>query len=142
MDDLYKINLAKSEYREGFNSGNPDRVLSVVADGFIDMTAEEPSFFGPEAKEVFGSRLRKLFRKYRTELAVVVAEVQLSGNQAVDWGWHYWTLTPEGGGDPITRRQRYIEVWQRQPDESWKIAWFINNADMPPAMPDYLEAQA
>jgi len=34
MDDVYAINVAKSNYREGFNTGDVERVLSVFAPEF------------------------------------------------------------------------------------------------------------
>ena len=36
VDDTYAINVAKTEYREGFNTGNIDQVLSVFAPEFTD----------------------------------------------------------------------------------------------------------
>ena len=49
MDDTYAINVAKTEFREGFNSGNPDRVLSVFAAEFTDNSARRPSRYGKDA---------------------------------------------------------------------------------------------
>jgi ketosteroid isomerase-like protein len=136
MDDLYAINLAKTEYREGFNNADPDRILSVFSEAPIHLPDGLPSFYGSEARDVMRTRLEKLFRQYRAEVAVIVAEVNISGAQAVDWGWHQFTLTPLAGGEVVTRRERYVELWQKQADDNWKIAWFINNQDLPPAMPE------
>lgn len=36
--DEYAISVAKTEYREGYNTGDLERVLSVVADSFSNMS--------------------------------------------------------------------------------------------------------
>src|SRR3974390_733074 len=45
MDDVYAINLAKTILREGYNEGDPERVLSVYDDTFADMSFGMPSFY-------------------------------------------------------------------------------------------------
>jgi RNA polymerase sigma-70 factor (ECF subfamily) len=56
MNDIYAINAAKTEFREAYNTGDVDRLLSVLADGFADLSAGFLSFFGDEAKSVFLKR--------------------------------------------------------------------------------------
>jgi hypothetical protein len=43
MDDVYAINVAKSNYREGFNTADVERVLSVFAPEFTDMSDSRPT---------------------------------------------------------------------------------------------------
>jgi hypothetical protein len=49
MDDTYAINVAKTEYREGFNTGDADRVVSVFAPEFTDNSDGRPSRYGKDA---------------------------------------------------------------------------------------------
>ena len=37
MDDLYAINSAKTEFREAFNSGNPERLIALLDPAFVYM---------------------------------------------------------------------------------------------------------
>src|SRR5215469_3327081 len=48
-DDQYAISVAKTEYREAYNSGDVDRLLAVFAAQFTDCSDGEPSFYGNEA---------------------------------------------------------------------------------------------
>ena len=136
MDDQTAILTAITEYREAFNNGDIERLMSVFAPGFTDMTAGVPSFYGEEAPVVLRRRMTELFAEYRAELKVSVIVVNVLGEMAYDYGWHILTLSPKAGGEPIASRQRYFELWARQPDGSWKIRFYIDNADMLPAMPD------
>jgi hypothetical protein len=57
LDDRYAINAAKTELREGYNNADVERILSVFAESFTDMTSGQPSFFGVDAKTVLRARL-------------------------------------------------------------------------------------
>jgi ketosteroid isomerase-like protein len=135
MDDAYSIRLAKTELRDAYNQGNLRRVLAVFADAYSDMSAGQASFYGAEAKTVLKHRLKKLFTKYRAELAVTIISIRIQGPLAFDWGWHKLTLTPRKGGRSITTRTRYLEIWQKDEAGNWKIAIFFDNLDVPPQMP-------
>ena len=56
MNDTYSIRLAKTELREGYNTGNVDRILSLFSDGLGDLSTGCASFWGAEAKAVLRHR--------------------------------------------------------------------------------------
>jgi len=136
VNAVYEVNVAKAEFREAYNSGSVDRLLAVFADDFTDMSAGVPSFFGADARSVFRSRVTKLFEQYQATITVTIIAIRVFGNTAFDYGWHTLTLTPKGGGKPITTRQRYFETWQRQSSGRWKIDLYIDNLDVAPMMAD------
>jgi ketosteroid isomerase-like protein len=135
MDDKYAIRVAKTELREGYNTGNVDRALSAFADAYCDMSAGHASFYGTEAKAVLRHRLTTLFARYRVHLTVTIFSIRVEGSMAFDRGSHKLTLIPINGSRPKTMSTRYLEIWQKQPDGQWKIVVFIDNLDLPPAMP-------
>ncbi len=54
MDDIYGINVAKTELREADNTGDVNRLLAVFGDaGFTDMSGSEPSKYGGEDPYTF-----------------------------------------------------------------------------------------
>jgi ketosteroid isomerase-like protein len=135
MDDVYAIRLAKTELRDAYNQGNLRRVLAVFADAYSDMSANQASFYGAEAKAVLKHRLKKIFTRYRAELAVTIISIRVQGPLAFDWGWHKLKLTPKMGGRSTTTRTRYLEIWQKDESGNWRIAIFFDNLDVPPQMP-------
>jgi ketosteroid isomerase-like protein len=137
MNDIYAINTAKTELREGYNTADVDRILSVFADAFTDMSDNLPSFrssSGPCTKTVLRARLEKLFREYKVELTPTVIEIKVAGELAVEYGWHQIKLFPKLGGEAELRRTRYVEVWSRNPQLGWRIVLFIDNRDQEPAL--------
>ena len=132
-DDIYKINAAKSEFREAFNTGDVERLLAVFHEEFADLSLGQPSFFGAEAREMLRWRMSELFSKFEARMAPIVIDIQVRGDVAFDYGWHKLTLTPKAGGAPVTSRQRYMEVWMKEASGRWRIAIYIDNQDMAPA---------
>jgi ketosteroid isomerase-like protein len=133
MDETYAIEIAKSEFREGYSTGDVNRVLSVFAPAFIDMSAGQPGYYGSEARTQLQSRLNQLFAAYKVRMFMMVAEINVVGDFATDWGWHKFWLTPHGGGVTQFLRLRYSEQWVKQNGE-WKIAFLFTAADLQPQM--------
>jgi len=130
MDDVYKINVAKTEFRDAYERGNVDRLLSVFSpNGFTDMSEGGPSKYGSEAIATLRGRARQLFEKYTVKMTPIIIHIVITGSTAYDYGWHEFTLMPKNGGEMIRKRQRYFELWNKDEAGNWTISLFINNAD-------------
>jgi ketosteroid isomerase-like protein len=131
MDDTYRINVAKTEFREAYNSGDVNRLLSVFEEeGFTDMSEGGANHYGQEAREGVRERSTALFAEYSVKLTVIVNAIVVLGNTAYDYGCHEFTLNSRNGGETIRRRHRYFELWNKNSSGDWKISLFINNADV------------
>ena len=131
MDDTYRINLAKTEFREAYNRGDVGQLLSVFEEeGFTDMSEGGSSRYGKAAREGIRERSTKLFTEYSVRLAVIIIAIEVLGGTAYDYGWHEFTLKPKNGEETIRKRQRYFELWKKNSSGDWKISLFINNADV------------
>jgi len=132
MSDVYAINVSKTEFREGYNNGDVDRVMAVFQpDGFTDMSEGEPSKYGTEASAVWRKRLAELFEEYSVKLTPIIINIVVLGNTAYDYGWHELTLDPKSGGPPVRKRYRYFELWNKDAAGEWKIATHMTNSDVP-----------
>ena len=131
MDDTYQINVAKTEFREGYNQGDVDRILSIFAEeGFTDMSEGVPNCYDQAATIELRERSRELFAKYAVTLAVIIIEIVILGDTAYDYGWHEFTLKRRDGGEIIRKRERYFELWRKNSSGNWKISLLMNNADI------------
>ena len=131
MDDTYRINVAKTEFREAYNRGDVDQLLTVFEEkGFTDMSEGGPTCYEERAREGLRESLTQLFANYSVKLAVIIIDIVVLGDTAYDFGWHEFTLEPNDGGTTIRRRQRYFELWKKNSSGDWKIFLFINNADV------------
>lgn len=131
MDDVYAINVAKTEFREAYNTGNVERLLAILDGDLIDLSNGRCSGYGEGGKAALRSYLRDLFAKFDARMVAIVIEIKVMGDLAVDYGWHELALTPKRGGEPIRTRTRYVDVWKKNKAGDWKLAIFIDNADVP-----------
>lgn len=130
MDAVYEINVAKTEFREAYNAGDVQRLLSVFHDSAVNMSEAFPSAFAASAKEQLRERTAGLFSKYSVRLVPIVIDIVPCGDKMFDYGWHEFTLTPKAGGPPVRTRQRYMELWEKDSSGDWKIRFFMNNQDV------------
>lgn len=131
MDDTYRINVAKTEFREAYKCGDVDQLLSVFAEeGFTDMSEAGPTRYGETAREGLRQYASELFADYAVGLAVIINDIVVFGDTAYDFGCHELTLRPKNGGETIRKRHRYFELWKKNSAGDWKISLIINNADV------------
>jgi ketosteroid isomerase-like protein len=130
MDELYAINAAKSEFRDSFNFSDPSRFLAIADPELVSFSDGQPSEFGESGLESLKTRLENLFQHFTARLAVIVNEIRLQGDVAYDYGCHELTLTPKQGGEPVRRRNRYVDIWRRNKEGEWKLWMYIDNLDV------------
>jgi ketosteroid isomerase-like protein len=141
MDNLFAINAAKTEFRECFNTGDASRVLAIADPDLVSFSDGQPSEFCASGLEVLKTRLTKLFERFTAKLSVIVIEIRLQGDVAYDYGWHDLTLTPKDGGESIRRRYRYVDIWRRNKEGSWKLWMYMDNPDVAdPFRPDQISS--
>ncbi len=61
-------------------------------------------------------------------------EVARSGDLAYVSG-NYEFNEQDNGGKPITDKGKYLEVWKKQPNGSWKCAADMFSSDLPAVAP-------
>lgn len=96
------------------------------ADDAVNTVPELPDSKGRVAIDIdlgnFLKAIKILTIDQRTE------EVEVDGSLAYERGTFLQTLQPAQGATQ-TQRSRYLAIWKRQPDGSWKChRFFINNA--------------
>ena len=131
MDDTYLINVARTDYREGFNAGDADRVVSVFAPEFTDNSDGRPTRDGNDAPAKLRQYLKGLFAEYQANLNLITPAIVISGNLAFDYGCQELTLTPKNRGEARFIRKRFLEIWAKQADGQWRIIRYIDNQDLP-----------
>ena len=99
MDDTYLINVARTEYREGFNTGDADRVMSVFAPEFTDHSDGRPTRYGKDAPAKLRQYLKGLFAEYQANLNLITF-------------WRSGQSRPTGsGGLSVTSIIRTCRMW-------------------------------
>jgi ketosteroid isomerase-like protein len=106
-------------------------LLAVVDEGLIDLSDRRQTAYSQCGKAALRTHLEALFSKYDARLVPIVIEIKIMGETAVEYGWHELTLTPKAGGEPVYLRTRYLDLWKKDKSGQWKLAIFMDNADVP-----------
>lgn len=109
---------------------------AMASQAATDASMEPPN--SPTAKGADGIRAwcQPMFTQMKTKsLDIANKNIDISGDVAVDTGDYDWTLTPAAGGADQRVQGRYVTIWHRQTDGSWKMSRLIWNSSQPaPAM--------
>jgi ketosteroid isomerase-like protein len=133
QDDRSAILVAKTHYREAYNTADLERLLSVFAGKFTDCSDGQSSFYGEEAVRALRQRTQELFESFRVEMVVIVVEITVKADFACDWGWHKVRLIDKVTGNAAVIKYRYFETWKKE-GGTWKIVHIITNEEQPPRL--------
>ena len=132
MDDLYAISFAKTEFRDAFNTEDPQRLITLLDPEFVYMPDGLGKTMGAAAAETIRMQCRELAGG---ELQPIIIEIRIQNNVAYDYGWHVWKKTPRDGTPGVTVKNRYVDIWRKNEKGEWKLWMYMSNTDIPMQMP-------
>lgn len=122
-----QIDSAAVEIWDAVARSDAATVLRHYADDAILMGSGAPMVKGKAAVATF---LDDLFKRNTIKAAKGrVTDIAVSGDLAVETGTYEMTIVPNNGPE-IADRGKYIHVWRRGPDGSWKVTRYIANSDV------------
>ncbi len=123
--------LTDVEWMEAGQAKDIERWVSFHTDDALLLLPNAPLLTGKEAIRAVVSDLL-LNRGYNGSWETTKVEVARSGDLAYSYGPQETTVN-DAEGNPVTDRQKWVAVWKKQPDGSWKCAVLILNSDGPTA---------
>ncbi len=109
-----------------YNAGDASRMASYFAEDAELLIPGEPTLTGRDAIEVI---LVKWLSGPPRTLEIVKSDVRSAGDMAVDRAIR--TVREGDSPDGAVRTGKYVMVWQRWSDGTWKIVWDIWNSNAP-----------
>jgi len=111
-------------------SGDTDLYISLWDEDGIKMGPNKPAVFG---KSAIGELKRKAAQKWDYESQnIKVEEVQVAGDWGFARGTYTASLKPKAGGETSFVEGKFLTIFKRQPDGSWKIFRDCYNSNVPP----------
>lgn len=126
-----EIERLARQWEQAANTGQVERLVEVYAPDAVILPPGAPPIEGSATiRELF----RQEFERFDTKIAFTTQEIEVEGDLAYRYGRYVWRGTPRGRAEAFETTNKFLEIWKRQPDGSWRIAvdmW--NPADAPSA---------
>jgi ketosteroid isomerase-like protein len=114
------------------NRGSAEDMRLHFADDVVMMGPNMPAVAGAES---VAQAMQGFFGAFEVSIRYNSEEVVFSGEWAFDRGEYRHVLTPRQGGQPVEEAGKYLWVYRRSPDGSWKQARVMWNSNHPAAAP-------
>jgi uncharacterized protein (TIGR02246 family) len=119
-----------TEYAASLEAGDSDRWIKLWAEDGIQLPPDFPAIIG---RDNIKAGLDSEIDLFTYDMDIKTEQVRVAGNQGFAWGNYTLTITPKDGGEPIPVDGKYLTIFEKQPDGSWKIYRDIFNSNVPPS---------
>ena len=124
-----KVKEAFNECAVAARDGDLERWLSLWADDGKRMAPNAPASVGVEQ---IRAAIEPGFEFFTFEEFTINAdEVQILGDQAYAHGTYGYSMMPKAGGDTIEDSGKFLTIFEKQADDSWKIAIDSFSSNLP-----------
>jgi ketosteroid isomerase-like protein len=118
LEDIAKLRYIASEFTEGFNTGDVDRIMRFYGDTYVDINLRNPVQSRKQRQQYYA----QVIRDSGFRVQVYPDEVLIRGDFAFVRG--RIELMPRSAvGDSDRKELRYLEIAQKQQDGSWQVMW-------------------
>jgi len=124
--DKKAITAVSAARAEAFNNSNAAEIASHFTEGAVLMAPGKPTSKGREAVETY---YQSIFDEYKPELDSRYVEIRVSGDIAYARGIAHVTLIPKNGSKTTTSTAKYLNILERQSDDTWKTTHDIWNSN-------------
>jgi uncharacterized protein (TIGR02246 family) len=128
--DVEVLKNMLDEWMALYNAGDLEKLVSFFyAEDVVAMGDNQPILKGRDA---ILAEYKKEYEMYDSYGDIsVVEDVRVSGDLAMVRGNDTGTYAPKGGGEPTKYDVKWVYIFERQPDGTWKCVCEIWNSNLP-----------
>ena len=130
---LQAIEAADTALQKAVADKDLERIVSFYAEDAVLLPTAEPIVFGRSAIRQEWQHILSI-PNFQSQSARTKVDVSSAGDMAYTMGTYLATMLGEDG-KPATEPGKWLSVWRRQADGSWRIVVDTYNTDIPP--PDH-----
>ena len=127
-EDRAAIEAAINDFIAAYNAGDVPRLMKVYSDDYVEMSEGDPTISGMEGKRKTEERIARVLAEHQGRLEVFTEEIEMAGDLAYDRGTLCVTLTHKTTGKVFLFERRFLEVWRKETDGTWRVIRVMDNA--------------
>ena len=127
---IQALNRLQKQVDQAIITGDTDRYIALLSDDAVLMPPNGPPVVGKSAIRSWNQETSKRFRIQR--YAPTDQEVIVAGDWAFRRATFEWSVVPVAGDRPIEQSGKFIIIYKRQADGSWRVARDIWNSNTQP----------
>lgn len=124
------IDSTTAEFEAAMNAGRFGDIGGFYADDAIVLPTGAPAAKGRAAVTAFWNGMSGM---KVSDTKFTIDQLELHGDVAIEVGGYTMTVTPPGASAGTTDKGKYLVVWKRQADGSWKIYRDMFSSNSAPA---------
>ena len=126
--DVDRVHAARARLEQAYNTRDVAALVTTLTDDVVFLPPGAPPMVGRDnVVAMHQSSFRQSADRYTSTLAHSSDEIIVTDDWAVDRGTYVATITPSDGGEPGAYDHKYIYIWARQGDGSFKLRRAIAN---------------
>jgi len=122
--DLAAIAAGRVAFEAGYNAADAEAIGKLYTADAISEPNHQDTLKGRDA---IVQSLKGMFEHVSVKASLKSEEVRTSGDTGFDRGTYSVEVTPKAGTPPHTVEGRYLVLYARQGDGSWKVTRDIDN---------------
>jgi len=117
------------EYEASVLAGDVERWVAQWVEDGVQLPPDFPMNVG---RDQIREWMEGMFESFRfLEFDIAEEDVEASGDVASAYGTYTWLAEPRAGGDQISYDGKFLTLFRKQPDGSWKIYRDVFNSNVP-----------
>ena len=128
MSETEAVNTLLQQWVSAVNAGDIDAWLAILADDATVMPPNEPAVTGKEALGPW--MVQTFFDPFNVQLSCTFDDVEPAGDLVSTRGSYDLSLAPKDGAQVVDDNGKFVNIFKRQPDGSFKfttVMWNSNN---------------
>lgn len=133
--DVKAIKDLEAQWNQDFKAKNLDKVLGYYTSDAALLGSNAPIANTSDARRAADKQMMD-DPNFQLQFVATKVEVAKSGDVGYTEGSYMMTMTDPATKQPMTDKGKYVTIYKKQADGSWKAVEDIQNSDMPlPAPP-------
>lgn len=123
--DIAALNAAREAFMKAYEAGDAEAIGRLYMAEAISEPNNQPTL---EGRDAIVASLKSMFEQVSVKPVLTPEETRTLGSVGLDRGTYTVTVTPKGGAPETSAQGRYMVVFVKEADGSWKVSRDMDNA--------------